>query len=139
MGLMNEKLSELEQLLDREQVLAKELPAIIGRLDRFLEEKPKEVINSSLSLLQTRIEREASKGISGIAMVIIAPDLTISVNSTADIDSDHFVKRLRSEGCLVFTLEQFVNSMSDLRLQVAYEDCMPAIEFLKANAELRMP
>lgn len=138
MGAVKRATSQLLRMLDRQQKEAKRLPVIIDKLEEYLKKKPKEIIDWSLFLLQYRIEAEAAKRTPRLPVIIVSPDSTVSLGDTNDVASDSWLKRLRSEGFSVLTLEQFQSFIKSLQLQVKQEDYMPAINFLKANAKLQL-
>lgn len=137
MGALKRKVSQLTRLLDRGQKQANRLPVIMDKLEHYFKEKPKEIVDLSLFLLQYSIDCEAAKGAQRLAVVIISPDLAVNVNETRDMDSDSWLQRLKSEGFAVLTLEQFRSLIRYLRLGLTQEKYMPAIKFLKANADFQ--
>lgn len=138
MGAVKRKVSELMQVLDREQKEAKRLPVIMGKLEHCLKEKPMKIIDFNLFLLQFTIEAEAARMTLGLPVVLISPHLAISVVESQDMESDFRLKRLKSEGFSILTLEQFQAFIKQLQSQVKLENYLAAIKFLKANARLWM-
>jgi len=138
MGAVKQAVSELVRMLNRRQKEAKRLPITLDRLEKYLTEKPKEIIHFSLFLLLTRIEGEAAKRTRSV-VVFISPELRVSVGETHNVNSDSWLERLKSQGFTILTLEQFRSFIRSLQLEVSQGNYMPAIEFLRANAEFQRP
>ena len=137
MGAVKQAVSELVRMLNRRQKEAARLPATLDKLESYLGEKPKEIVRRSLFLLLSRIEGEAAKTRGLLAVVLISPDWMVSVGETHDINSDSWLERLKSQGFSILTLEEFGALIQSLKSEVAKENYMPAVEFLRANAEFQ--
>ncbi|MBA7485548.1 hypothetical protein ES707_21096 [subsurface metagenome] len=79
MGEVTRVVSNLVQMLDRDQKEAKSLAGIIDELQSYLEEESKTIIEESLDRLLSRIRAEAAKIISGSGVVLVSPEGTASV------------------------------------------------------------
>ena len=127
--------SNLVQMLDRDQKEAKSLAGIIDELQSYLEEESKTIIEESLDRLLSRIRAEAAKIISGSGVVLVSPEGTASVKENYNIYSDSWLERLKSQGFSILTLEQFGSFVQSLKSEVANGNLIPVIEFLRANTE----
>ncbi|MBA7467963.1 hypothetical protein ES707_03203 [subsurface metagenome] len=139
MGEVKRVVSNLVQMLDRDQKEEKSLAGIIDELQSYLEEESKTVIQESLDRLLSRIRAEAAKIMSGSGVVLVSPKGTTSVEETYNIHSDFWLERLKSQGFSILTLEQFRSFVQSLKSEVAEENLMPVIEFLRANTEFEWP
>ncbi|MBA7565103.1 hypothetical protein ES708_06778 [subsurface metagenome] len=131
--------SNLVQMLDRDQKGAKSLAGIIDELQSYLEEESKTIIEESLDRLLSRIRAEAAKIISGSGVVLVSPEGTASVEETYNIHSDFWLERLKSQGFSILTLEQFRSFVQSLKSEVADGNLIPVIEFLRANTKFEWP
>ncbi|MBA7569889.1 hypothetical protein ES708_11631 [subsurface metagenome] len=127
--------SNLVQMLDRDQREAKSLAGIIDELQSYLEEESQTVIEESLDRLLSRIRAEAAKIISGSGLVLVSPEGRVSVKENYHIHSDFWLERLKSQGFNILTLEQFSAFIQSLKSEVAEGNLIPVIEFLRANAK----
>jgi len=142
MGAVKQTVSDLVRMLNRRQKEATKLPIILDRLESYLREEPRKIIHLSLFLLLTRIEEEAAKIIGGkitrwSVVMLVSPDLRVSVEETYDVSADSWLERLKSQGFSILTLEQFRSFIRSLQLEVTQGNYMPAIEVLRANAEFQ--
>ncbi len=139
MGEVKHVVSNLVQMLDRGQKEAKSLAGIIDELQSYLEEESKTIIEESLDRLLSRIGAEAAKTISGAGVVLVSPEVRISVKENYNIHSDSWLARLKSPGFFILTLEQFGSFVQSLKSEVADGNLIPIIEFLRANTEFEWP
>ncbi|MBA7641038.1 hypothetical protein ES703_48710 [subsurface metagenome] len=139
MGEVKHVVSNLVQMLDRDQKEAKSLAGIIDELQTYLEEESKTIIEESLDRLLNRIGAEAAKIISGSGVVLVSPEGMVSVEENYNIHFDFWLERLKSRGFSVLTLEQFGSFVQSLKSEVAEGNLIPVIEFLRANTEFEWP
>ena len=135
MGEVKHVVSNLVQMLDRDQKEAKSLAGIIDELQSYLEEESKTIIEESLDRLLSRIGAEAAKIISGSGLVLVSPEGRTSVKENYHIHSDFWLERLKSQGFSILTLEQFRAFVQSLKSEVADGNLIPVIEFLRANTK----
>ncbi len=135
MGEVKYVVSNLVQMLDRGQKEAESLVDTIHQLQSYLEEKSKTIIEGSLDQLLSRISAEAAQITTGSVVVLVSPEERISVEKTYNIDSDFWLRRLKSQGFSTLTLEQFSSFVQSLKSEVAKGNFVPVIEFLRANTE----
>jgi len=136
MGEVERVVSNLVQVLDRGQKEAESLVDTMHRLQSYLEEKPKSIIQESLDRLLSRVRMEANTLIGGSAVVLISPEGRVTVRQAY---SDEWIERLKSEGFSIFTLEQFRSFVQSLKSEVAGGNLIPVIELLRANTEFEWP
>lgn len=139
MDKVKDVVSNTVQMLDREQKDAGSLADIIDKLQNYLVEEPRTVIQESLDQLLSRIRAEATKIISGAGVVLVSPEGKVNVREPYNIHSDSWLARLKSQGFFILTLEQFGSFMQSLKSEVADGDLIPIIEFLRANTEFEWP
>ena len=139
MGEVKRVVSNLVQMLDRDQKEAKSLAGIVDELQSYLEEESKTIIQESLDGLLSRIRAEAAKIISGSGVVLVSPEGRTSVKETYNIHSDFWLKRLKSQGFSILTLEQFRAFVQSLKSEVAGGNLIAVIEFLRANTKFEWP
>ncbi len=132
--------SNLVQVLDREQKGTESLVDTIDQLQNYLEEESKTIIEESLDRLLSRIRAEAAK-MTGekptrwTAVVLVSPEGKVSVRETYNIHSDFWLERLKSQGFSILALEQFGSFVQSLKSEVADGNLIPVIEFLRANTK----
>ena len=132
--------SSLMQMLDREQKEAKSLVDTMHELQGYLEEEWNTIICGSLDRLLGTIRAEAAKITRGSVVVLISPELRVSVGETySDGDSDPWLKRLKSQEFSILTLPGFSYFIQSLKSEVVEGNWMPVIEFLRANAKFEWP
>jgi len=136
MGAVKQTVSDLVRMLNRRQKEATKLPIILDRLESYLREEPRKIIHLSLFFLLTRIEEEAAKRTRSV-VVLVSPEVRVSVGETYDVSADSWLERLKSQGFSILTLEQFGSFIRSLQLEVTQGNYMPAIEVLRANAEFQ--
>ena len=74
-------MSNLAQMLDRERKGAESLVDTMHKLQSYLEEEPKSIIQASLDRLLSTVRMEAAKITGGSAVVLISPELRVTVGS----------------------------------------------------------
>lgn len=136
--------SNLVEMLDREQKQAENLVEPMHRLQSYLQEESKSIIQESLDRLLSRIRAEVAKITGGritrrSVVVLVSPEGKTSVGETYDVNSDSWLERLKSLGFSILTLEQFRSFVQSLKSEVAEGDLIPAIEFLRANRKFEEP
>ncbi|MBA7637732.1 hypothetical protein ES703_45379 [subsurface metagenome] len=139
MDKVKDVVSNTVQMLDREQKDAGSLADIIDKLQNYLEEEPRTVIQESLDQLLSRIRAEAAKIISGAGLVLVSPEGKVNVRETYHIHSDSWLGRLKSQGFSILTLEQFGAFVQSLKAEVAGGNLIPIIELLRANTKFEWP
>ncbi|MBA7689505.1 hypothetical protein ES703_98013 [subsurface metagenome] len=127
--------SNLVQVLDRDQKEAKSLAGIIDELQSYLEEESKTIIQESLDRLLSRIRAEAAKIISGSGVVLVSPEGEVVVRESY---SDSWLERIKSQGFSILTLEQFRSFVQSLKSEVADGNLIPVIELLRANTRFEL-
>lgn len=127
--------SDLVHILDAEQQEAQSLARIADQLQSCLKEKAESIVHESLDRLLTEIRAEAV-GTTGNAVVLISADGRCSVGQSYDINSDSWLKRLRSQGFRTMRPDVFLSFVDSLKSEVAQGNVTRAIEFLKANAKV---
>ena len=128
--------SNLVQMLDREQKEAKSLVGIMDELQSYIEEESNTIICEGLDRLLNTIRAEAAKIIRGSVVVLISPVGRVTVGTTySDENSDPWLRRLKSQGFFIFTLEQFRSFVQSLKSEAAEGNLIPVIELLRANTE----
>ena len=127
--------SNLMQMLDGAQKEAESLAGIMDELQSYLEEESKTIIGESLDRLLNTIRAEATKITRGSVVVLVSPEESVSVGETYDINSDFWLERLKSQGFLILTLEQFRSFVQSLKSEVAEGNWIPVIEFLRTNTK----
>ena len=138
MGEVKRVVSNLVEMLDRGQKEAGSLVDPMHRLQSYLEEEPKNILQGSLDRLLSRIRAEAAKITSGLVVVLVSPAGRVSVDSVTyfDENSDPWLRRLKSEGFQVMRLDSFSSLIQSLKSEVAEGNLVPIIEFLRANTKL---
>ena len=131
--------SNLMQMLDGAQKEAESLAGIMDELQSYLDAESKTIIQESLDRLLNTIRAEATKITGGSVVVLVSPEGRVSVRETYAINSDFWLERLRSQGFSILTLEQFRAFMQSLKSEVADENLIPVIEFLRANTKFEWP
>ena len=97
MGEVKLIVSNLVQMLDRGQKEAEGLVDTMHQLQTCLMEESKTIIEANLDRLLSRVRMEADKITRGSAVVLISPELRVTVDATySDEDSDPWLKRLKS-------------------------------------------
>ena len=134
MGAVKDKVRDLKEMLDKNQKEAKSLVDTVHRLQDYLEEEPKTIIQASLERLLDRIMAQAAKRTKSV-VVLVSPDWIVSVGESYDVNSDFWLKRLKSQGFFILSLRQFGMFIRSLQLQVTQGNYMLVIDVLKANAE----
>jgi hypothetical protein len=134
MGKVKDVVSNLVQMLDSGAEEAKSWVDSMHRLQEYLEEEPKSIIQASLDRLLSRIRVEAAKRTTGSVVVLVSPEEKVTVDvSYSDDYSDSYLSRLKSEGVFILSLSQFSYFIQQLKSQVAEGNLIPVIEFLRAN------
>ncbi|GAH74486.1 unnamed protein product [marine sediment metagenome] len=140
MGKVKDVVSNTVQMLEVWQKQAESLVSIIDELQSYLEEGPRTVIEESLDRLLSRIRAEVAKMISGSGVVLVSPEGRVSVGETySDEESDPWLKRLKSKGFFILTLEQFRAFVQSLKSEAAGGNLIPIIELLRANTKFEWP
>jgi len=140
MGGVKRVVSNLVQMLDRGQKEAKSLAGVIDELQSYLEEESNTIICGSLDRLLSRIRVEVAKRVGGSVVVLVSPEGRVSVGETySDEESDPWLKRLKSQGFSILTLEQFRSFVQSLKAEVADGNLIPVIEFLRTNTKFEWP
>ncbi len=129
--------SNLVQMLDRESKEAENSVDTMHRLQSYLEEKPKSIIQESLDRLLTTIKAEAAKITGELVVVLVSPEGRVSVNGVTyfDENSDPRLMRLKSQGFRVMRLDRFSYLIDSLKSEVMEGNLIPIIEFLRANTK----
>ena len=97
MRAVKEKVRDLIDMLDRESKEAESLVDTMHRLQSYLEEEPKSIIQNSLDRLLSTIRAEAAKITRG-SVVLISPEGRVTVEETYwDENSDPRLRRLKSQ------------------------------------------
>lgn len=137
--------SNLLQTLEAGQKEAMSLVDTMHQLQSHLDAESKSVVQGCLDRLLARIMAEATRWAGGSIgsrhiVALISPEGGVSVNeSWSDLNSDPWVRRVRSEGFRVMTLHEFSSVIQSLKSEVAAGNLVPIIEFLKANAKVEVP
>lgn len=140
MGEVKLIVSNLMQMLDREQKKAKSLVGIMDELQSYLEEESNTIICGGLDRLLSRVRMEVDNLIGGSARVFISPEGRVTVGTTySDEDSDSRLKRLKLQDFSILRPDGFSAFIQSLKSEVAAGNWMPVIEFLRANAKIEMP
>jgi len=136
MGEVKLIVSNLMQMLDREQKKAKSLVEPMHQLQIYLEEESNTIICESLDRLLSRIRAEADNITRGSVVVLVAPEGMVTVGYThSDEDSDSWLKRLKSQDFSILRPNSFSAFIKSLKSEVAEGNWIPVIEFLRANAK----
>jgi len=140
MGEVKRVVSNLVEMLDRGQKEAGSLIDPMHRLQSYLEEEPKNILQASLDRLLGTINADAAKITGGkitrwSAVVLVSPEGEVSVRETYDINSDSWLERLKAKGFSILTLEQFRAFIQSFKSEVAEGNLILVIEFLRANAK----
>lgn len=138
MRAVKEKVRDLIDMLDRESKEAESLVDTMHRLQSYLEEEPKSIIQNSLDRLLSTIRAEAAKITRG-SVVLISPEGRVTVEETYwDENSDPRLRRLKSQVFSILRLDGFSYFINSLKSEVA-EGNWPIIEFLRANTKFESP
>ena len=79
MGEVEREVSSLVQVLDRESKEAGDLVDPMHRLQSYLEEEPKNILQGSLDHLLSRIRAKATKITGELVVVLVSPEGRVSV------------------------------------------------------------
>jgi len=140
MGEVKRVVSNLVEMLDRGQKEAGSLVDPMHRLQSYLEEEPKNILQASLDRLLSRIRAEAVKITRGSIVVLVSPEGMVTVGETySDENSDPRLRRLKSQGFRVMRLDRFSYLIDSLKSEVADGILIPVIEFLRANTKFEWP
>jgi hypothetical protein len=108
---------------------------IMGKMQTYLVQETKTVIVENLDRLATEIRTEAADITWGTVVVLISPETSITVEKTyTDKENDPDLKRLKSQGFYVLTLDEFSLVIERGKAAVAEGNLIPAIKFLMTNA-----
>ena len=135
MNEVKSTVSKLVQTLESEQEEVTSMVDTVDALHRYLDGEAKRIIQENLDKLLNRIKMDAARINSGLAVVLVSPEGTISVGRTYDMDSDSWLKRLKSQGFYILTLNQLSDYIDSLKTQQVEGIYTTAIEFLRANTE----
>jgi len=136
MGKVKDAVSNLVQMLDSGVEEAKSLVDTMHKLQSYLDAESKTIIEASLDRLLNRIRAEAAKITRGSIVVLVSPEDRVTVDATySDEDSDPYLKRLKSQDFSILRLASFSYFIESLKSEVAEGNCVPAIEFLRANTQ----
>jgi len=136
MGQVKDVVSNLVQMLDSGVEEAKSWVDTMHSLQSYLEEEPKIILQGSLDRLLSRVRMEVDNLIGGSARVLISPEGRVTVGSTySDEDSDPWLRRLKAQDFYILTLGGFSHFIKSLKSEVAEENWVLAIEFLRANTK----
>lgn len=137
MGAVKDAASGLIRMLERKRKEAERLPATIDKLEKHLQERPKEIVRRSLDLLLWKIDDEAGEAArtGRLPVAIIGHKGRITIGKTSHKDSAPWLKRLKSEGFSIATVDELSLLIESLKSEVASGKLMRAIEFLNENAE----
>ncbi len=139
MGRVKDVVSNLVQMLEASRKEAESSVDSMRRLQSYLEEEPKTIIQGSLDRLLTTIRVEAANRSGGeitrwTVVVLVSPEGRVSVDETySDENSDPYLVRLKSQGFRIMTLDGFSYFIQSLKSEVAEGNYLPAIEFLREN------
>jgi hypothetical protein len=141
MGKVKDAVSNLMQMLDSGVEEAKSLVDTMHKLQSYLDAESKTIIEASLDRLLSRIRAEAAKITRGSIVVLVSPEDRVTVDKTtySDEDSDPYLKRLKSQDFSILRLASFSYFIESLKSEVAEGNCVPAIEFLRANTKFEWP
>jgi hypothetical protein len=141
MGKIKDVVSNLVQMLDSGVEEAKSLVDTMHKLQSYLDAESKTIIEASLDRLLSRIRAEAAKITRGSIVVLVSPEDRVTVDKTtySDEDSDPYLKRLKSQDFSILRLASFSYFIESLKSEVAEGNCVPAIEFLRANTKFEWP
>jgi hypothetical protein len=104
------------------------------KMQTYLVEESKTVVEGSLDRLLSRISAEAAEITSGSVVVLVSPEARVTVEKTyTDEDTDPYLRRLKSQDFYVLTLPQFSCFIQSAKSQVAEGRLIPVIKFLIAN------
>lgn len=137
MGEVKRTVSSLVRMLETKQKEAKSLVDVIDKLESCLEQRPKELLTRSLDRLLWKIKQEAAARTGHQLVAIIdRNERIVRIGETYDKDSDAWLKRLRSEGFTVATMDELSPLIDSLKSEVAKGRLMRSMEFLKQNRGL---
>jgi hypothetical protein len=140
MDEVKREVAHLMLVLEAKQKKAVELVYTIHQLQSYLDEESKYIIWEGLDRLLSTVRMEAAKITGGTVVVLISPEGVVTVDRTySKVDSDFYLKRLRSQDYYTLTLPEFSYSIQQLKYKVAKGELVPIIEFLKANARIETP
>lgn len=112
----------------------------MDELQSHLEEESNTIICGGLDRLLSRVRIEVDNLIGGSARVLVSPEGRVTVGTTySDEDSDSWLKRLKSQDFSILRPDGFSTFIKSLKSEVAVGNWMPVIEFLRANAKIKMP
>ena len=140
MGAVKDKVHNLVQMLDGGSKEAKSLVDTMHRLQSYLEEKTKSILQESLDRLLNTIRMEAAARTEDWVWVLISPGGRVSVaGSCWHKASDPRLKRLKSEGFLIVTVGEFMSCIEPLKSEVDQGRWLRALEFLRTNRDIERP
>jgi len=141
MGEVKRVVSKLVQMLEASQKGAESQLETMHKLQSYLKEKAKSIIQESLDRLLGTVKVEVAK-ITGekitrwSVVVLVSPEGRVNVGESYDINSDSWLERLKFQGFSILSLEQFSSFIESLKSEVAEGNLIPVIELLRANTEV---
>jgi hypothetical protein len=140
MDEVKREVANLLRVLEARQKIAIELVDTVHQLQNYLDEESKFIVWEGLDRLLSTVRTEAAGITGGTIVVLISPEWIITVDKIyGKVDTDFYLRRLRSQGYYTLTLPEFSYSIHQLKYKIAEGDLIPIIEFLKANAKVEMP
>lgn len=140
MAKVRDVVSNLVQILDMRQGEAERRVEVMHKIQAYLVEESRALLEESLDRLQGRIVADAADITWGTVAVLVSPEGTVTAKAIyGDENSDPWLARLKSEGFHVMTLDVFSSLIQTLKSEVAEGNLIPIIEFLKANARIEIP
>jgi hypothetical protein len=100
----------------------------------YLVEESEKVIQEGFDRLLNRIKTEATGRTRGLVVVLVSPSGRSSVGVTYHIDTDPWLKRLKSQGVQITTLSEFSSFIQSAKAQVTQGKRIPVTRFPMANA-----
>jgi hypothetical protein len=132
--------SNLVRMLEARQKEATDPVDTMHQLQSYLDGESQNIIQGGLDRLLSTVRTEAAKVTRGTAVVLISPEGRATVDKMySDESSDPYLRRLKSQGFYILTLPGFSYFIHSLKSKVAEGNLIPVIEFLRANARIKMP
>jgi hypothetical protein len=132
--------SSLVKMLEAGQKRAIDLAGTMHQLQSYLDGESKNIIQGGLDRLLSTVRIKAARITTGSVVVLISPEGRVTVDKTySDANSDPYLRRLKSQGFNILTLPEFSYFIQSLKSRAAEGNLVPIIEFLRANAEIKMP